>query len=335
MHDPTEVDGRDARPPRSSGLTLVGLLVGAVMVTMVVGQLTDPGPPPHPPSSTVGGTASDLATAQEPPKPIGVESIRECPVHLGGLVLGDHLRIPGSALERWDCDALNGPWSVVIRATGGHFGVHSAVVTFPVDLVGSGVPSTRPEGGVWNPGSQKLIWPLGSSHAQIVGDLGQATLENLAARVTTAGREPHFSALAGFAAAAAAAIPYRSLVMHEMRYSTDDLGKAGKRGGGLIYTGVTSGASFETLAFESHAKPAGLVRGKPAVFSDVPSGDGALAWESAPGEVTYIGTEGMDIPAGMATPADAIKILRSLADKGRVLTPGQCETKDRVRVAAP
>jgi hypothetical protein len=165
MHDPTEVDGRDARPPRSSGLTLVGLLVGAVMITMVVGQLTDPGPPPHPPSSTVGGTASDLATAQEPPKPIGVESIRECPVHLGGLILGDHLRIPGS---------------------------------------------------------QKLIWPLGSSHAQIVGD--------------------------------------------------------------------TSGASFETLAFEAHAKPAGLVRGKPAIFSDVPSGDGALAWESGPGEVTYIGT---------------------------------------------
>jgi hypothetical protein len=188
-------------------------------------------------------------------------------VHLGGLILGDHLRIPGSALERWDCDALNGPWSVVIRATGGHFGVHSAVVTFPVDLVGSGVPSTRPEGGVWNPGSQKLIWPLGSSHAQIVGD--------------------------------------------------------------------TSGASFETLAFESHAKPAGLVRGKPAIFSDVPSGDGALAWESGPGEVTYIGTEGMDIPAGMATPADAIKILRSLADKGRLLTPRQWETKDRVRVAGP
>jgi hypothetical protein len=43
----------------------------------------------------------------------------------------------------------------------------------------------------------------------------------------------------------------------------------------------------------------------------------------------------MDIPAGMATPADAIKILRSLADSGRLLTPRQWETKDRVRVAAP
>jgi hypothetical protein len=333
MHDPTGTDGRGAGPPRSSGLIFVGLLAGAVMVTMLVGQLTDPGPPRHPTPVAATATTSDLATAPEPPRPIGVESIRECPVHLGGLVLGDHLRIPGSALERWDCDALSGPWSLVVRATGGHFGVHSAVVTFPVDLVGSGVPSTRPEGGVWNPGSQTLIWPLNGSHAQIVGDLSQTTLENLATRVTIAGGRPRFSALEGFVVAAAT--PYRSLVVHEMRYSTDDLGTAGRRGGGLIYTGVTLGASFETMAFEAHAKPAGLVRGKPAIFSDVPSGDGALAWESGPAEVTYIGTEGMDIPAGMATPADAIKILRSLADKGRVLTPEQWETKDRVRVAGP
>ena len=64
--------------------------------------------------------------------------------------------MPGSALERWDFSALKGPWSVVIRATNGHLGGHSAVVTFPVDLTASGVPSTKPQGGVWNAGTLKL-----------------------------------------------------------------------------------------------------------------------------------------------------------------------------------
>ena len=327
MQDPTEVDNREGRPTRSTGLTFAGFLGGAVLLAVLLGQLTDLGSSPPTSGTSQTRNAPDLPLGPEPAKPIGVESIQECPVPLGGLVLGNHLRVPGSALERWDCGALKGPWSVVIRSTSGRFGVHSAVVTFPVDLTGSGVPSTKPQGGVWNPGTQKLAWPLGSSHAQIVGDLGQTTLEDLAARVRVESGKPRFSALEGFTATAV--VPYDPPLVHEMRYSTDDLGEAGVRGSGLIYTGVTPGASFETLVFEAHAKPAGVVRGKPALFSDVPSGNGALAWESAPGEVTYIGTE------GIATRADAIETLRALANSGRLLTPRQWETKDRFSVRAP
>jgi len=327
MQDPTEVDERDARPTRPTGLTFAGFLGGAVLTAVLLGQLTDPGSLPKASGTSQTNNPSDLAVGPEPAKPIGVESIQECPVPLGGLVLGDHLRVPGSALERWDCEALKGPWSVVIRATGGHLGVHSAVVTFPVDLTGSGIPSTKPQGGVWNPGTRKLAWPLGSSHAQIVGDLGQKVLEDLAARVTVEGGKPQFFPLAGYAVTAV--IPFDPPLVHEMRYSTDNLGEAGIRGSGLIYTGVTPGASFETSIFEAHAKPAGVVRGQPARFSEVPGGNGALAWESAPGEVTYIGTE------GMATRANAIETLRSLANNGRLLTPVQWETKDRFSVAAP
>jgi len=327
MRDPTEVESREVRSTRSSGLAFAGFLGGIVLAAVLLGQLTDPGPSPVTSRASQTKNASDVPPSPEPAKSLGVESIKECTVHLGGLVLGNHLRVPGSALERWDCDALKGPWSLVIRARGGHFGVHSSVVTFPVDLVGSGVPSTKPDGGVWNPGTQKLTWPLGTSYAQIVGDLGQTTLEDLAARVTIEVGKPHFAALDGFAATAV--IPYDSPVVHEMRYSTDDLGEAGKRGSGLIYTGVTSGASFETLLFEAHAKLAGFVRGRLALFSEVPSGNGALAWESAPGEVTYIGTE------GMATRANAIETLRALANNGRLLTPKQWETKDRFSAAAP
>lgn len=156
--------------------------------------------------------------------------------------------------------------------------------------------------------------------------MGQTILEDLAVRVRVESGKPRFSALEGFTATAV--VPY-PLLVHEMRYSTDHLGEAGVRGSGLISTGVTPGASFETLVFEAHAKPAGVVRGKPALFSDVPSGNGALAWESAPGEVTYIGTE------GIATRADAIETLRALANSGRLLTPKQWETKDRFSVRAP
>lgn len=102
------------------------------------------------------------------------------------------------------------------------------------------------------------------------GDLGQKVLEDLAARVTVEGGEPQFSPLAGYAAAAV--ILFDPPLVREMRYSTDDLGEAGIRGSGLIYTGVTPGASFETSIFEAHGKRAGVVRGKPVILSEVPSG---------------------------------------------------------------
>lgn len=330
MRDPNDFDNRDGRPTRASGLTFVGLLAGAVLAAMLLGQVANPDHSSRPPTAVAPTTASNLPTTHEPDIPIGVESIQRCAVRIGGLTLGDHLRVPGSALERWDCDAPAGPWSVVIRAAAGHFGFKSAVVTFPVDLEGSGVPSTRPPGGVWNPGVQKLAWPLGSSHAQIVGDLGQATLENLAAHVTVERGKPHFSALDGFAVAAT--IPYRSPVVHEMHYNSPDLGQMSRLGDGLVLTGITSAASFESLAFESHAKPAGLVRGKPAIFSEGLGGNGTLAWEAAPGEVHYIGFIGY---GGNVAWVDVIEPLRALADKGRLLTPAQWETKDRYPVHAP
>jgi hypothetical protein len=325
MDDPAEVDGPDAPPRRSSGLTFVGLLVGAILVTVLIGQLSSPDPSPRPPTA-VATTAPDLLSGPAPDKPIGVESIKRCPVQLGGLTLGDHRQIAGSALVRWDCNALKGPWSVVIRATGGSLGVDAAVVTFPVAQVRSGTPLTRPQGAVWRPDEQVLVWPLAGSHAQIVGDLGQAELADLAMTITVAAGKPHLPALDGFTAAPT--ITYRPPVVHEMRYGTNDLGHASTLGGGLVHTGVMSGAEFESMAFESHAKPAGFVRGKPAIYSDVQGGNGTLAWESAPGQVAYIGYSGAE------TSARAIEALRAMADKGRLLTPAQWEAKDRYSVDA-
>ncbi len=327
MRESDEIDGRDRGQPRSSGLTLLGLLGGAVIAAALIGQLTAPDPAPRSNAPLVTTPASDQPTTIGPDVPIGVESLKRCAVHLGGLTLGDHLENPGYPLERWDCDAVaHGPWSVVIRAVGGHFGVHGAVVTFPIDPVGGGVPSTKPAGGVWNPGAQMLVFPLGQFHAQIVGDLGQSTLENLAARVTDVAGRPRFAGLDGFGVVATTT--YGSLVVHEMRYGAKELGQKNTLGDGLVFTGVTWAASFETLAFESHAEPAGVVRGKPAVYSSALGGSGTLAWESAPGQVSYVGYSG-----ALSSPK-AMNALRALADKGRMLTPAQWETRNRGQIDA-
>jgi len=327
VREPDDVDSATTRQPRSSGLTLLGLLGGAVVAAVLIGQLTSPDPAPRPPAEVATPTASDRATTKEPDVPIGVESLKRCMVHMGGLTLGDHRQIPGYPLERWDCDAPpKGPWSVVIRAAGGHFGVHGAVVTFPIEPQRGGVLSTKPEGGVWNPGAQMLVFPLGESHAQIVGDLGQSTLEKLAARVTDVAGRPRFAGLDGFAVVATST--YGSPVVHEMRYGAKELGQESTLGDGLVFTGVTWAASFETLAFEIHAEPAGVVRGEPAIYSSVLGGSGTLAWESAPGEVTYIGYSG-----GLSSPA-VIDHLRALADEGRMLTPAQWETRNRGQINA-
>jgi hypothetical protein len=336
VHDPAEVDGGDARPRRSSGLTFVGLLLGAILAAVVLaqlGQLADPHPSHRPPAAAVATAGPDPPAAPGPDRPIGVESIRRCPVHLGGLALGDHRQVPAPAFERWDCDALKGPWSVVIRATSGQFAVHGAVVTFPVDRGEPGTAATRPRGAVWNPGAQQLVWPLAGSHARIVGDLGQTQLCELATRITVQAGKPHLAALDGFAAMASTT--YRPPLIHEMRYSTRALGLEGRLGHGLVYTGLMSGASFESRALQARARPAGFVRGQPAIHSDAQGDAGSLAWESTPGEVAYIGFSASGAQAEARTRADAIEALRALADMGRPLTPAQWQTKDRILVGGP
>ena len=321
-------------------MTFVGLLLSAILAAVLlgqIGQLTDPEPSQRAPAAAVATTAVTtgpaLPATPEREKPIGVESIRRCPGQLGGLALGGRTQRPRPAVERWDCAALRGPWSVVIRAPNGHFGVHGAVVTFPVGSgEGAGMAVTKPRGAVWSPGARQLVWPLAGSHAQIVGDLGQTRLADLAMRITVEAGKPRLAALDGFAATATTT--FRPPIVHEMRYSTRDLGQEGTLGDGLVYTGLMSGASFESHAFESRAEPAGFVRGRSAVYSGVPGGERVLAWESAPGQVAYIGVSGSATEADAVTQAKTIEVLRALVDRGRPLSPAQWQTKDRTRGGA-
>lgn len=53
---------------------------------------------------------------------------------------------------------------------------------------------------------------------------------------------------------------------------------------------------------------------------------GSLAWESAPGEVTYIGF------SGSASEELAIEALRALANNGKMLTPAQWRNRNPEQV---
>lgn len=327
-----DVDSNDERPWRSSGLTLLGLLGGAVLVAMLLGQLTAPGPQPRPP------TTGAATTGPAPDKSIGVESLRRCLVPLGALTLGDHLRLPGWAIERWDCDAFTlGPWSVIIRAADGHFASKSAVVIYPFPGQPGPLdtPVATPRGGKWNAESRSLVWPINEGYnAKIIGDLGQTQLADLAAHVTVQQGRPRLSPVGGFAATTSTT--YRPPAVHELSYQTVDLGQEDRLGTGVIWTAVMSGAGAEVQAFEDGAMPAGLVRGKPAIFTTNPypprdpfvtgQSSGALVWESARDEVTCIGYD------GSATEKEAIEVLRTLADKGTVLSPAGWLSRDRFPV---
>src|SRR5665647_1454604 len=94
-----DVDSRNERPTRSSVLTLLGLLGSAVLVAMLLGQLTAPDPPAQSPTAAASTNATDRPTGPASDKPIGVESLKRCLVPVGGLALGDHLRLPGWPID--------------------------------------------------------------------------------------------------------------------------------------------------------------------------------------------------------------------------------------------
>jgi hypothetical protein len=330
VSDPLVSDDAATRPTPSPGRTFAAILVAALLAAGVFGQLTGSDTPPSesarapqvrsvPVAPTPGPNFAaeiDLANV-----PAGEDSMRVCTVPVGGLVLAAPSAVPGWTVEHWDCGALRGPWSMVIRGTGGHLGFHSAVVTFPVAQLGTGTPAKQPRAGRWDHRSQMLVWPLAGSHAQIVGDLGQAKLADLARRVTVRSGKPHLSAPSGFTVSAA--MTYRAPVVHEMRYSTTELGAVGKLGNSVVYTGATSGGTFESEAFRTHATPAGLVHGRPAIGYEIRGRQAALAWEPSPGTVLYIGFN------GSSSATNVLETLRSLAEDGRELTAAQWQTKDR------
>jgi hypothetical protein len=236
---------------------------------------------------------------------------------IGGLALMGH---PGDVfLTRSDpAAAAGGAWTVVVRQAGGSLGRNGAVVTYPAptnDFTESGAPI--PVGSVTGTaGRGFILWPLGNGHARIRGDLPQADLVHIAESTTLlSGLLPEVRLTEGFKVIARG--PSRLPLIHEVRYRSADLGLVPALGDGLVYTGMTSGGGFEDALYAAGARPAGTVRGSPAVVSWVEGGNATLAWEPSAGVVAYVGWSGAEMSP------KAITALRQLAAGSYLLTPRQ------------
>lgn len=305
--------GGDDEGPRAAGsprgLIFVAVLAVAIGLAVAVSTLggTSAQPPPRTPTPGITTSPDSTATPQ-----IRRETVLPT---IGALALGGHR---GDVfLARSDSGAVNGAWTVVVRRADGSLGQRGAVVTYPAhtsDFTDTGAP-VRVGTVTGIAGRGFILWPLGKGHARVRGDLPAADLLSIAELTTVAAGRPRVRAPEGFRVIAVG--PYRLPLIHEIRYGSSELGLGLALGGGLTYTGLTSGGGFEDALYAGGATPAGIVQGVPAVVSAVQGGNGTLAWEPSPGVVAYVGWSGAEMSP------KAVTALRTLAQGAHLLTPRQ------------
>ncbi|WP_147315685.1 hypothetical protein [Asanoa ferruginea] len=297
------------RPPRwLIAITLCAVVVAVVAFVAFRGRLAQQAAPPPAPTSAPTTDAVDLTPPSGPPcVPVGRGQQPAPTTEVAGLRLAD----TGSASVSCDRAALDGPWTVVVRRPNGSLGRHGAVVTFPVDPPAPGRPVMV--GGVRAVAAARLVtWPVAGAHAQVRGDLSQADLIAIAAATKVVDDRPTVSPPAGLRVVASG--PYRPPSIHELRYGGESVGEGAIFGGGLVYTGVTSGGGFEDRLFAApDVVDVGPVDGFPAVVSTVAGGNATLAWEPQPGVVVYVGYSGPELSD------TTIAALRRLATRSQLL----------------
>lgn len=217
------------------------------------------------------------------------------------------------ALDRRDSSAASGPWAVVVRRLDGSLGRHGAVVTFPVDVTGSGRPVSI--GGVSGRAtSGEVVWAIGGTHARVRGDLGEKALLSIAAATQVVANRPTVHPPGGYQVASSG--PYRSPDIREVRYDGGRLASS-RILGGLVYTGVAALGGFEDRLYATTDTRCGTVHGRSAVVSTVGGGNGTLAWQVAPGLVGYVGYSGSDLTGAV------LGAVRRLAEMTRPLNSRQ------------
>ncbi|AYF30017.1 hypothetical protein CSH63_21630 [Micromonospora tulbaghiae] len=195
---------------------------------------------------------------------------------MSGLVL----ELPGGgpprdlSQDRCDRTAADGPWTVVVRRSGGSLAQRGAVITYPV--------ATDPGRQV----SGELTWPLAGSQAQIRGDVGAAGLAALADRVTVVGGRPRLDPPAGYVVTFTG--PYRAAGVHEAGYGSAAAAEQDALGDGWVHTRLVDGGGFEDALYAAGARAAPAVGGHPAVLAGVREGSSLLCWEPEPGRVAFV-----------------------------------------------
>jgi hypothetical protein len=197
---------------------------------------------------------------------------------------------PGQGLESRDAGAVPGPWSLIVRRSDGSLGRHSSVITFPVAAPAGMRTRTRVRvGHVTGFYDGGIVWPLDGKFARVRGDLGQATLAEVAGRVSVRhGRPVMDHPPTRFRVAATE--PYRAPVVTELRYNSLNVNSGPIDG--LIFTNVLRCASFEEALYFEGFSSAGIIGGHPAVLSSVGGGNADLAWEPTPGSIVLVGFSG-------------------------------------------
>jgi hypothetical protein len=294
------------RPSRRLILTCAGT-VSAVAAGMTAFALVDH----HEPVPVAPAVSGPAAQAAGPScRPLGTPPRRAATEPPAGLII-DCAGARGSSLERRDRTAGKGPWTVVVRRLDGSLGRHGAVVTFPVAAPPAPARRVDVGGTAGTAGPGMVTWPVAGTFARVRGDLPESELVAIGAGTTVVAGRPAVKAPAGYAVAAAG--PYRSPTIHETRYGTADVGEQGALGNGLTYTGVAGGGGFEDQLYAVHTSAGGQVGGRRAVLSSVFGGNGALAWEPAPGVVAYVGYSGASLSD------EAVSALRRLAGRARAI----------------
>ncbi|WP_367318654.1 hypothetical protein [Streptomyces sp. HUAS ZL42] len=304
------LSGGPERPPWKPPRWLIVTVVASVMIAALVvsfiavsGEDTQQsaGPRRSPSPSTAGIPFADGPDA----------SVRQD--ETPGLVIKGVALNQGS-LNRHDRTANAGPWTVTVRRADGSLARNGAVVTFPVARPRDGRPIRI--GGVagWDRDGE-IVWPLAGSYARVRGDLPQSQLAAIAVATTAASGRPVVKPPSGLSVVSTGTS--RPHVLREARYGSDDVGEAEELSYGLIFTGVARCGGIEELLYARQAQTSGTVHGKPAVVTTALGGNGALAWEPAPGVVAYVGYSGASLDRG------AVTALHRLAELGRLLSPQQ------------
>ncbi|KAB2346385.1 hypothetical protein [Actinomadura rudentiformis] len=290
---------------RAAVAAAVLLVIGAGGVRLLAAD--DTKTPRRPVESAPAGTSPTSGIVV----PAGPDARLE-PGEIPGIALGNASN--GSTLERRDRAGAANPWSVVVRRKDGSLASHGAVITYPV-------PKASPQrrvriGGVQGrAGDGQIIWKIAGSYARIRGDLPERDLVRLAAATTVVDSRPSVRALAGFPWTVDG--HYRPRVIREARYGSKELAEVAALGRGLTLVGVAPLGGVEDRLYEANARPAGTVRGKPAVVTSALGGNGILAWEATPGMVAFVGYSGASMND------DAVAALRRVAERTRLLDEQQ------------
>jgi len=301
--------GSPPRPRRRwSGVGAL-IVVGALIAVLAQAQGGD---------GAGTGTASPSPAGGTPPPPGSgapcAASIADRAAGPAALTLGEAVPAGGAGQSCDGTAVAEGPWTVVVRATGGSLGQRGAVVTYPAEAPIAGrVVDVGSVKGVFARGT--VVWPVASGYARVRGDLVEPTLIAIAAGTTVDTGRPVVVPPPGHSVIYSAS--YRPTIVRQIRYGTADLGEQAALGSGLTYTGIIDGGGFEDWLYAVPTRDGGLVRGRRALVSAVLGGNATLAWEAAPGLVAFIGY------SGAALDDNAVAALRRLAARSRLLTEAE------------